>query len=66
VLGAVLAGCVCRETPLPSLSVTTPFGSRPVHSGTILGEAMPEVYTLACVGACKAPIDELVHSCSLS
>ncbi len=31
-LGAVLAGSVCRETPFPSLSVTAPLGSLPVHS----------------------------------
>ncbi len=35
-LGAVLAGSVCRDTPFPSLSVTTPLGSRPVAAQTLI------------------------------
>ena len=39
-LGAVLAGSVCREAPFPSLSVTTPLGSLPVIAQPLVSPTM--------------------------
>ena len=55
-LGAVLAGCGCCETPLSSLSVTSPLGSRPAHS------ALPAHATGEQVGAISGLSQAPQHS----